>query len=133
MTTCLVSLPPRAPFDEYYDKLLTRAITRAGLTPVRSDDLDRHRAVADRICSGVSDASVCILDLTGRSASVLYVMGLAHAMGKPVILLVQNIDDLPFDLRFSSYLLYRPGTAGWEDMLSLRLESAIRESAGVRS
>ena len=126
-------MPSGTAFDAYYNQLLVRAILRAGLEPVRADDIDKHRAIEDQIRSGVADAAACIVDLTGRNITVMYVLGVAHGMGKPVILLVQSPDDLPFDLRFVRYIVYRPGTARWEDMLSLQLQTAIRESAAVSS
>lgn len=121
-------MPSAASFDAYYREILVRAILRAGLQPVRADDLDKRGAITDQIRAGVSEAAICVVDLTGRSIATLYVLGMAHGMGKPVILLVQSPDDLPFDLRFGRYILYRPDTARWEDMLSMQLQSAIRES-----
>ena len=127
MATCFISIP----FDAYYHQVLVRAILRAGLQPVRADDLDKHRAITDQIRDGVSEAAICIVDLTGRSTNALYVLGMAHGMGKPVILILQDPQDLPYDLKLGSYILYRPGTARWEDMLSLQLQAAIRDSAGI--
>lgn len=124
-------MPPAASFDAYYREVLVRAIVRAGLEPVRADDLDKHGAITDQIPAGVSDAAVCVVDLTGRSSAVLYVAGMAHGAGKPVILLAQSPDDIPHDLRFGRYIVYRPGTAQWEDMLSLKLQAAIRDSVAV--
>lgn len=42
-----------------------------------------------------------IADLTGLNANVFYELGLAHAMNKKVIIITQNISELPFDI--SSY------------------------------
>ena len=133
MGTCLVSLPPGSSFDSYYNQVFVRAIMRAGFRPVRADDIDRHRAIEYRIRNDVAEAAICVVDLTGRNVNVLYVLGLAHGMGKPVLLLVQNADDLPFDLRLVRHLLYRPGTAKWEDMLSLQLQGAIRDFVAASS
>ena len=133
MATCLVSLPSTASFDAYYRDIFVRAILRAGLQPVRADDIDKHAAMTDQIRAAVSEAAFCVADLTGRNTTVLYVLGMAHGMGKPVILIVQRQDDLPYDLRFGRHLLYRPGTARWEDMLSLQLQAAIRDTLAVNA
>ena len=131
MDTCFVILPSTASFDVYYREIFVRAIQRSGLQPVRAPDLDKHEAIRDQIPAGVAEAAMCIADLTGRSTTVLYVLGMAHAMGKPLVLVAQSMDDLPYDLRFGTHVLYRPGTARWEDMLSLQLQSAIRETVNV--
>jgi len=131
MATCLVSMPSATSFDAYYREILVRAILRAGLEPVPAYDIDKLHAITDQILAGVSEAAICVVDLTGRSSTVLYVLGMARGLGKPVILLVQSRDDLPYDLRNGRYILYRPGAARWEDMLSLQLQAAIRESGAV--
>src|SRR5690349_4276479 len=99
MATCFVSMPSTPPFDTYY-KVLARAIVQAGLDPILADDMDRPRAIRDQIAAGLSEAAICVVDLTGRSLTSLYVLGMAHGTGKPLVQLVQNQDDLPFDLKF---------------------------------
>jgi len=47
-----------------------------------------------------------IADCTGRNPNVFYEIGLAHASGKPVILITQNSDDVPFDIRHLRYIQY---------------------------
>ncbi len=39
-----------------------------------------------------------ICDLTDRNANVLYKTGIAHALNKNVIMIAQNIEDIPFGL-----------------------------------
>lgn len=131
MATCFVSLPATPVFDSYYRDKLVRAIQRLGLDPVRADDLDRRGAIWDQIRSGVAEAAICVVDITGRNSAALYVLGIAHGMNKPVVLLLQSPDDAPLDLRFGRNILYRPGTARWEDMLALQVESAIRDMLEV--
>lgn len=40
-----------------------------------------------------------IADLTGLNANVFYELGLAHAMNKKVIIITQDIGELPFDIK----------------------------------
>jgi len=51
-------------------------------------------------------AEVVIADLTGRSPNVMYELGLAHVIGKKVIITTQDMDDLPVDLRGLPVLEY---------------------------
>ena len=130
MGTCFVSMPPGPSFDAYY-KIFARAILQVGLEVARAADIDHPRVMRDQIFTGVANASVCIVDLTQRNITPVYVLGLAHGMGKPVIQLVQNENDLPFDLRYAQHLVYRPGAARWEDMLTLQLQNALRQTVAV--
>ena len=51
--------------------------------------------------SGISDADLVVADLTGLNANVMYEVGVAHALRKPTLVVTQEIDELPFDLRTS--------------------------------
>jgi len=47
----------------------------------------------------IQQSRLCIADLTGRNPNVLYELGIAQTLGKPCILLTQDINDVPFDIR----------------------------------
>jgi hypothetical protein len=57
-----------------------------------------------------------IADCSGKNANVFYEAGIAHAIGKDVILIAQRIDDVPFDLRHLSILTYHPNDQGLRDL-----------------
>ena len=44
--------------------------------------------------------------MTGRNANVFYEVGYAHALGKIVLLLTKNADDIPFDLKHHQHIVY---------------------------
>lgn len=62
-------------------------------------DLDNQQNIMQDIIEGIYNAEVVIADLTGLNPNVFYELGLAHAMNKKVIILTQNINDLPFDIK----------------------------------
>jgi hypothetical protein len=128
MATCFVSLPSGSQFDGYYKHILAPAATRAGLDPVRAQEIGRPHAF-EQIWIGLHTAAACLVDLTGLNFNVLYVLGLAHAWDKPLVQIVQSTDELPFDLKFTHHILYRPGAARWEDMFSMQVQAALREFA----
>lgn len=49
-------------------------------------------------------ARLIVADCTHRNPNVFYEIGLAHAIGKPTILLTQKSQDVPFDLRHLRYI-----------------------------
>ena len=82
-------------FSEDYD------FTNAG-------DLDNQQNILQDIVEGIYQADVIIADLTGLNANVFYELGLAHAMNKKVIIITQDLGELPFDIksyRVSEYSL----------------------------
>ncbi len=76
-----------------------------------------------RIHSEISAADVILADLTRKNANVFYEVGICHALGKPVLLLAQSIDDVPFDLRHRRVLLYDYSPRGCK-----RLEGTLKDN-----
>src|SRR5215213_4267740 len=57
----------------------------------------------------------------------MYEMGLAHAIGKPIVLLTRNQEDVPFDLRALRYIYYDPNNPFWGEDLRTELTKVIRK------
>lgn len=68
------------------------AFTNAG-------DLDNQQNILQDIVEGIYQADIVIADLTGLNPNVFYELGLAHAMNKKVIIITQDLDELPFDIK----------------------------------
>lgn len=62
-------------------------------------DLDNQRNIIQDIVVGIAEADIIIADLTGLNPNVFYELGIAHTMDKKAIIITQNLDDLPFDIR----------------------------------
>jgi hypothetical protein len=70
-----------------------------GIACDRGADVFGSDVVIDDIRASIDRADMIPADLTGKNANVFYEVGIAHTIGKPVLLLAQSIDDVPFDLR----------------------------------
>jgi hypothetical protein len=81
----------------------------------------------DRIFNQISKADVLVADMTGRNANVFYEVGYAHALGKIVVLLTQNADDIPFDFKHRQHILYGGEIDRLRRELATKLEWAIAE------
>jgi hypothetical protein len=114
----------------YADHIMKVAGT-LGLTVKRADDFFNARAVMTDIWEAICAARVIIADCTGRSPNVFYEIGLAHVLGKPVLLITQNIEDIPFDLGALRYIHYQytpRGMATFESTLAKTLQAALNLS-----
>jgi hypothetical protein len=89
----------------------------------RGDDVFGSNVVMDDIRSSIQAADIVIADLTGKNANVFYEVGIAHTVGKPVLLMAQSIDDVPFDLRHRRVLLYEYSPRGCK-----KLEKTLKEN-----
>jgi len=96
---CFVMMPFKTPFDIYYTTIFKPAIKAANLEPIRADDLFRPSVIVSDLWNMVQNAHVLLAELTTKNANVFYELGLAHAIGKPVVLVSETMDDVPFDLQ----------------------------------
>ena len=62
-------------------------------------DLGHQQSILKDIVSGITEADVIIADLTGLNPNVFYELGIAHSMNKKVILITQDLSEIPFDLK----------------------------------
>jgi hypothetical protein len=126
-------------FDEKYrpvyeDHIKTVA-SGLSLTAGRADDFFTAHAVIGDIWGAIYHSRMVIADCTGRNANVFYEIGMAHTIGKPVILITQNEADVPFDLRPIRYIHYTytpPGMKVFEERLGKTITSLLKDSTASR-
>jgi len=100
-----VMMPFDASFNGVYESLKATAVA-VGMRPRRADDIWENPAVIQDVVSLIDRAKVVICDCTGRNANVFYEIGIAHTLGREVILITQSKHDIPFDLRHLRYVKY---------------------------
>ena len=102
-------------FDGVYAALGAAAVA-VGKQCKRADDIWNHDAIIQDVVSLICKSSVVICDLTGKNANVFYEAGIAHSLGKDVILITQSADDVPFDLRHLRYIQYLNNGEGLQQL-----------------
>jgi len=125
--TCFVMSPFGGDYDDYHDQIFVPAIRAAGLRATRADDLYRPSPIVSDIWSMIRECKVGLADLTERNANVLYELGLAHAITKPVVLVTRSLDDVPFDLRGLRHVTYNVNKVKWAEQLQADITQAIHE------
>jgi CRP-like cAMP-binding protein len=100
--------------------------TQLNLSMVRGDDFFSHRTIMSEIWSVTHNAKLLICDCTNKNPNVFYELGIAHAVGKKVILITQNKEDVPFDIQQFRYIRYENSAQGMID-LSKKLKTAIQQ------
>jgi hypothetical protein len=116
--SCFVIMPFATPIGSYYEQLLEPGIKKAGLNPVRADaDIFGTGKIMDQVWRGIKNARVLVAVLTGRNPNVLYELGLAHALDKPVVLISATEQDVPFDLHHIRVIYYEVNDPFWGQKL----------------
>ncbi|ERY77898.1 hypothetical protein PALA51_02309 [Pseudomonas aeruginosa] len=120
-------MPFDAPFTPVYETLQQTA-ENVGLRCRRADDIWENPAIIQDIVSLIDRSRVVICDCTNRNPNVFYEIGIAHTLGREVILITQNANDIPFDLRHLRYVPYLNNAEGRQVLgqtLERRLEVII--------
>lgn len=120
-----VMMPFDARFDGVYAALQS-AVTGLGMTCQRGDDIWDHDHIIQDVVSLIGRAKVVICDLSGRNPNVFYETGIAHTLGRDVILIAQTAADVPFDVAAIRHIRYLPNTEGYSTLageVARRLET----------
>ena len=107
-----VAHPFSEPFDSIYHQCIAVAAQKAFMTSGRASDVFSATSIINDIWSLIFHSSVVVAECTGRNPNVFYEMGIAHTLGKPIILICQNREDVPFDLKHIRYIEYEPSKEG---------------------
>lgn len=124
-----IMMPFAAEFDPVY-AVIQSAVKSIGLEPMRADNFWEHDHVIQDIVNLIARARVVICDLSSRNPNVFYEAGIAHTIGKEVILIAQSQDDVPFDLRHLRYIKYlnnEQGLASLSESIASRIQTVIRK------
>jgi hypothetical protein len=124
--SCFVIMPFAYPIGGYYELIYEPAIKKTGLTPVRADtDIFGTGKIIEQIWAGLKRAKVLVAELTGRNPNVLYELGLAHALNKPVVLISSNEEDVPFDVRHVRVIYYDVNDPFWGEKLIAKVAENV--------
>lgn len=122
-----VLMPFDPEFDDIYQLGIKPACKNAGAYAERVDEQLFAESILERVYNQISKADVIIADMTGRNPNVFYETGYAHALGKKVILLTQNTEDIPFDLKHYPHIVYGGRITDLLAELEKRVKWAIQQ------
>lgn len=101
-----VLMPFGPEFDDVYQLGIKAACREAGTYCERLDEQIFHENMLERIYNQISKADIIVADMSGKNPNVFYEVGYAHALNKIVLILTNNADDIPFDLKHYPHLVY---------------------------
>jgi hypothetical protein len=134
---CLVCMPFADRFLPLYERLIRPAIEAAHLYPLRLDQESTAGDIGEALRDEIRSARCLVAVLDERNPNVLYEVGFAHALGKPVVLLQGEGDAgtqdpaLPFDIRTHRVLTTPRALAGAPLQSALEmLQATLRANSG---
>jgi hypothetical protein len=111
-----------------FDVSVRKAAKALGLIAARADAPTPGSPIIYQVWSGIYHAKVIVADCTGLNRNVLYEIGIAHTLGKGVVLISQSMQRIPFDiahLRIIPYANTQEGLARLKEDLKPALKEVV--------
>jgi len=124
-----VLMPFAKDLQVVYQKPIKNACRRLRLSVERADDIFSADEIMDDIWNAITNSLIIVADCSRRNPNVFYELGMAHTLGKQVVLLTQNDEDIPSDIRHFRYIKYVYSPMGFRK-LEAQLFRTLREVAG---
>ena len=127
-----VMMPFKHEFNAVHETIKA-ACNDLGLLTCRVDEIYGPRKIMDDVFSTIAQSRAVVSDLTERNPNVLYETGLAHALDRDVVTIVQNSEDVPFDLqhiRFVKYVQNVEGLGELRTKLRRSLQEVLQQQRG---
>jgi len=123
--SCFIVMPFGQEWSADVHRILAGACDATGVRPVRGDDLFTPTDILEDIWQGINAADFVIADITGRNPNVLYELGIAHTLAKPVLILSREAADIPIDLATRRVILYGQTGKDWREDLAQKIAQAV--------
>jgi hypothetical protein len=115
------------PFHDKYSedyKVIREACTQSGFNAYRGDENYIKGDIFPEMLKLIVKANLIIANVNGRNPNVLYELGIAQALDKPVILISSDPDKLPIDIKSKRFLVYRNYTE-LQEMIRKELQNLL--------
>ena len=125
---CFVLMPFDESFNDVYQFGIKGACEDIDVYCERVDEQVFVGSMLERIYNQIAKADILVADMSGRNPNVFYEVGYAHALGKNVVLLTQDTQDIPFDLKHFPHIVYNKAISKLRPELARRIEHLLKES-----
>lgn len=78
-----------------------------GLNCSKSDENFIEGDILRHILKKIVQSRIIVANVDGRNPNVFYELGIAHALGKPTIIVAKNKNKIPFDLTTKNIIFYQ--------------------------
>jgi hypothetical protein len=113
---CFILMPFKRPWSNRIYRIIGDIVRNSGLIAKRADEIYGSNPVMEDIWASLNQSGIVIAECTGRNPNVVYELGIAHTLGKKVIIVTQNEKDIPFDLQNFRYIKYEDNDDGYQKL-----------------
>jgi len=124
---CFIVMPFSLDWSDAVHQTLSSACKSLAVQPIRGDDMFTPTDILVDIWQSINSADFVIADISGKNPNVLYELGIAHTLAKPVLIISQSANDIPIDLSTRRIIIYGRNEGLWQETLSNKVTKAIQE------
>ncbi|MCA2009826.1 nucleoside 2-deoxyribosyltransferase [Tritonibacter mobilis] len=99
-------LTPFHPSEKRTYSAIVKALSEFGIRVVRGDEEAVPGDILTHIIRKMLSARLVIANISTRNPNVMYELGIAHALGKDVVMIANSDAELPFDVNSRRILFY---------------------------
>ena len=103
---CFVLMPLHDPFTSIFEQHIKPIAKARGLTAIKANDINSNKPIMEDVWKHLNQSRLVIADLTDSNPNVFYELGIAHTIGKEVIMVSQHTTRVPFDVGHARYIEY---------------------------
>jgi len=85
--------------NDLLENVIIPVTEELGYSARRADQMTEPGLITRQVVKAIMESHLVLADLSDRNANVFYELSLRHAVGKPVVHLIQESDDIPFDVQ----------------------------------
>lgn len=93
--------------DSAYASVIKPAVRKIGLHCIRVDEIPDSGKISDQILEKIAESKYVIADLSGARPNCYYEAGFAHALGKEIVLTIQDHESAHFDLQGHRFIKWK--------------------------
>jgi hypothetical protein len=112
-----VLMPFKANLEKVYSNHVKKMGEDLGLRIRRADEIYSAKPFMEKVWDGICAAQVILADCTTKNANVFYEIGMAHTVGKKVVLITRSDKDIPADIKHFDYIPYIYDPEGVETLI----------------
>lgn len=117
-------LTPFHPSEERTFAAIVEGFKNYGVRVVRGDETSIDGAILTHIIEQIVKARFVVANVSTRNPNVMYELGIAHALGKDVIMISNSKDEMPFDIKSKRILFYRD----YDDLVAKLGSEVVRKA-----
>lgn len=85
--------------DNVLHCIIRPALQECDVYAFRADEMEKPGQITPQMIKAIVDSELCVVLLTGHNPNVFYELAIAQAAKRPIVLLIQKGEQIPFDIK----------------------------------